>query len=68
MKSLRRTKNNNMTPFMSSTPVEGSKMFDYETYDDEASNQTHTNLNTQTDESADEAMMPRDTNGEGAEQ
>ena len=68
MKSPRRIKNKNLTPFMSSTPVEGSKMFDYETYDDEASNQTHTNLNTQTDESADEAMMPRDTNGEGAEQ
>ena len=34
MKSLRRTKNNNMTPFMSSTPVEGTNVFDYETYDD----------------------------------
>ena len=68
MKSPRRTKNTNVTLFMTSTPVEGTRVFDYETYNDEASNQDHMNYNTQTEESADEAMKPRDTTGEGAEQ
>ena len=66
MKSPRRTKKITSTPFMSSTPpVEGTKIFDYETYDDAVCNQDHMSEHTFTEESADEAMTPSDTNGEG---
>ena len=62
----RRIKKTNLTPFMSSTPpVEGTKIYDYETYDDEVCNQDQMSEHTFTEESADEAMTPNDTNGEG---
>ena len=63
--SPKRKQKLNTTPFLSSTPIEGSKIFDFETYDDEACNPLQSTQPTFTEDSADEAMMPRDTTGEG---
>ena len=65
MTSPKRKQKLSTTPFLSSTPVEGSKIFDYETYDNEASNPDHMSQHTFSEESADEAMTPKDTTGEG---
>ena len=53
------------TPFISGTPTEGSKIFDFENYDDQACNPNHSSQHTFSENSVDEAMMPKNANGEG---
>ena len=55
----------NRTPFLTSTQTEGSKIFDFETYDDMACNPNHSSQNTFSEESVDDAMTQLDTPGVG---
>ena len=59
--SPKRKQKLDMTPFLTSTPLEGSKIFDFETYDDMAYNPNHSSQNTFSEESVDDAMTQLDT-------
>ena len=65
MISPKRKQKINNTPIPTSTPTEGSKIFDFELYDDMACNPNHSSQHTFSEASADDAMTQSDTAGLG---